>query len=318
MNTPILVIAFNRPGTLKVLLERLKRLGATNLYFAVDGPRTTRESDVANIAAVRSLINELFSPLAGRCLFQATNLGIRRGPPTAISWFFDQVDEGVILEDDCIPGEDFLPFAAWALETYRNDNQVMVVSGFNRFGSSPWNESHHFIKTAYIWGWASWRRAWRKYDPTFSGWSTKLDQRRLAQWLGAFPVRDFWREAVRMVKSEELITWDVAWCWTVLNLRGLAVMPRVSLIQNIGFGADATNTAGSGPPEARAFIVASPLPAPYSRPKVLAPDLRFQRSLDKAEFWRTKDTIVERLKSVVSSLRAILGPVKRRFLARKS
>jgi len=290
MNTPVLVIAFNRPETLKVLLERLKAARATQVYFAVDGPRAHRESDAPNVAAVKELIRTTFDPPAERCLFQPNNLGIRWAPPRAISWFFDQVEEGVILEDDCIPGDSFFPFVSWALEHYRHEERVMLISGFNRFGDSGWDQSFHFIKTAYIWGWASWRRAWKQYDPEMSRGGGLAARWRWRQWLGPLPVRDFWATSINDVLTGKLVTWDVAWCWTLLQKQGLAIMPRVSLIQNIGFGADATNTAAGGPVDPRSLIRPGRVEVPYKAPGRVTPDLVFQRSLDKAEFWRDQRT----------------------------
>lgn len=112
LNLPVLVIAFNRPETLAVLLGALRQAGATNVYFAVDGPRAGRPDDQARVAAVKALIQNEFAPAPDHCLFQPANRGIRWAPPAAISWFFSQVEEGAILEDDCIPGEDFFPLSA--------------------------------------------------------------------------------------------------------------------------------------------------------------------------------------------------------------
>jgi hypothetical protein len=296
LKIPVLVIAFNRPSTLKVLLAALMKAGATDVYFAVDGPRPQRLDEPAKVEEVKALIWNTFSPAPDHCLFQESNLGIRRGPPTAISWFFSLVNEGIILEDDCIPGEDFFPFAAWSLDRYRDEPRVKMIAGFNRFGSIPGRASFRFVKSAMIWGWASWRRAWADYDPEFTKWTAETDRRRLRQWLGAFPVRDYWREAVAMVSKGQLVTWDVAWCWTVFNCRGLVVMPRTSLIRNIGFDGDGTNTVGGAASDDRSRILAGELRPPYAEPKKVVPDLGLQRQIDRAEFWRTSQVFVSRLK----------------------
>jgi hypothetical protein len=300
VNTPILVIAFNRPETLRVLLQALRAQNCQNVYFAVDGPRTQRPDDAPKVGQVKELIDEVFAPSAERCLYQGTNLGIRKGPPAAITWFFSQVEEGIILEDDCIPGEGFFPFVNWALNEYRSEDRVKVISGFNRFSPQSWPESFRFVKTAMIWGWASWRRAWKDYDPEMRSWDDPQVRRKFRRWAGSFPVYDFWRESIHCVQSGRLVTWDVAWCWTVFQQEGLGVFPRVSLIQNIGFGDDATNTGGG---DERALVRAGVLSTPYLAPSQLAPDRALQRALDRKEFWRTALTLGGRLKRLAQRVK---------------
>lgn len=301
-DTPILVIAFNRPAKLEVLLRRLKELGCKNLYFAVDGPRLSRLNDEFAVDSVKKVIASEFNPPPERVLFQETNLGAKVAPPLGISWFFEQVAEGVILEDDCIPGDSFFPFMAWALETYRDVDPVMLISGFNRFDSLPWDESFHFIKTAMIWGWGTWSRAWRHYDPNFDKWSVPAVRRSFRAWAGSFPVFDFWRESIRLVSSGASWNWDIAWCWALFSRHGLCVMPRVSLIQNIGFGSDSTNTITGEDGDSRFQIRPRELREPFMAPRSLEPDLGLQRRFDKAEFWRADDTLASRIKRLIKRL----------------
>lgn len=304
MKVPVLVIAFNRVSTLKVLLNRLQSVGATELYFAVDGPRSNKDNDVEKIASVIQTIRDTFNPDDTHFLIQVHNLGIRKGPPTAISWFFSQVEAGIILEDDCIPGDDFFAFVSWALERYRNVDKIKMIAGFNRFGSIKGPYSYYFIKTAMIWGWATWRRAWVEYDADFVRWRSVKDKKRLDHWLGLFPVRDFWREAVAMVDRGQLVTWDTAWCWTIFNQQGLVIIPSTSLIQNIGFGEDATNTASGWGVDERSLVLPGKLLIPYREPKKIKPDNRLQRRLDRKEFWRTDDLVSYRLRKCI---RRIIG-----------
>jgi len=267
-----------------------------------------RPEDASKVAQVKEVIRDECGPSEERCLYQSTNLGIRHGPPTAISWFFDQVDEGIILEDDCIPGEGFFSFVQWALDTYRDNERVKLVSGFNRFSPCPWPESCRFVKTSMIWGWASWRRAWTGYDSEMRSWDDPAVRRNFRRWAGSFPVYDAWRTSIEWVRIGKLVTWDVAWCWAVFQDQGLAVMPRVSLIRNIGFGLDSTNTFGG---DERAQVIPGRLAQPFVTPRKVAPDLHFQRRLDKKEFWRADDTLAGRL-------RIFARAVKRSLLARQS
>lgn len=286
-----------------VLLNRLIELRCENVYFAVDGPRTGNTDDVVRVAKVKTLIAEKFAPADYRVLYQTTNSGLRFGPPAGIDWFFSRVEAGVILEDDCIPGDSFFPFMAWSLERFRDDQQVKLVSGFNRFDQANWPESFRFIKVAMIWGWASWRRAWVQYDRLFLQWEERSARRRLRRWVGRFEVYDFWKESINLVASGKAITWDVAWCWTVFHEQGLVIMPRVSLVRNIGFGADSTNTIGGEDSDERFAIRPRLLASPYVEPRARRPDEEFQYRLNRKEFWRNDDTLLGRLKRFVKSLR---------------
>lgn len=299
MTCPILVLAFNRPEPLRILLTQLKTFGATNVYFAVDGPRLGSETDKALVAEVRNTIATMFLPTKERCLFRDENRGVRWAPPEAISWFLQQEEEGVILEDDCIPSASFLEFASWALAHYRNESRVMHISGFNRFERLVWKESHRFLKTPLIWGWATWRRAWEKYDPYMLNLENRSTLKSLRTWVGAFAVFDYWRDAARMVRDGRLVTWDIAWCWAVLTGQGLSVFPRVSLIENIGSGSDATHTRGR---DRRMDVKATLLAPPYSASTRFRPDRRVQHRLDRLEFWRGQRTLLGRFRSGIRKL----------------
>jgi len=292
--SPILVLAFNRPRALGVLLQRLQTAGDRRVYFAVDGPRANRPDDAPLVAESHRLIRD--SGLAGpeRCLFRDANVGLRRGVSGAISWFFEREPEGIILEDDCIPGDDFFPFFDWALDRFRLDHRVKMISGFNRFPEPHRAESFFYIRTPLVWGWAAWRRTWNEYDAEFADWDDPAALRRLRAWCGSRPAFDHWVSQARIIREGKLSSWAKALGWSVQREQGLVVLPKVSLIQNIGFGDDATNTRGGGGPApagSREAVRSAPLPSPYVEPRRTAVDRTWQRRLDRAEFWLDENTV---------------------------
>jgi len=241
---PVLLIVFNRPGPTRRVLAAIRAQRPSRLYIAADGPRPGREDDERNCAEVRRIAEEVDWPCDVSTLFQEANLGCGPGPRTAIDWFFAHEDAGAILEDDCLPHRDFLSYCQWALDKYRGDRRVWHVGGNNfcaparLFGGA----SVGFISLAQVWGWATWRDRWAHYEydagellkTTGDGWrgwglTANAAKRKLA---------DLRRTA------ELRHTWDFQWQVTVLNNRGMALVPSGNLISNIGDGDDATHTPG--------------------------------------------------------------------------
>src|SRR5690606_31793143 len=91
------------------------------------------------------------------------NQGCKKGVIAAINWFFEHVEEGVILEEDCVPHPDFFPFAAQMLEKYRHEPTISMVCGTNLLGSYSSDSTYLFSQHSFVWGWATWKRTWKNY-----------------------------------------------------------------------------------------------------------------------------------------------------------
>lgn len=160
MDLPILVLAFNRPIQTRALLERLRQIKPSQLFIAADGPRSNNSLDAGRCREVRDLFRHIDWPCSVQRSFQDTNLGCRVAVETSLDWFFDHVECGVILEDDCIPQPSFFPYAQFLLDRYVDTHEVMMVAGSNLLCSwSSTGESYHFSACGSIWGWATWGRA---------------------------------------------------------------------------------------------------------------------------------------------------------------
>ena len=156
----VLFIIFNRPETTKKVFSAIRAYRPERLFVAADGPRPGRPDDQEKCAAARALVQcDWPCEVHTRCL--DANAGCRDAVSGGVGWFFEQVDEGIVLEDDCLPCPDFFRFAEAALERYRGDERVMHISGVN-FQVRP--AGAYFSTIPHIWGWASWRSAWRHYD----------------------------------------------------------------------------------------------------------------------------------------------------------
>jgi len=214
LDTPILLIVFNRSDTTRQVFKAIRQARPRQLFVAADGPREGVDGDGALCAAARSVATAVDWDCAVQTLFRDENLGCGLGPSTAISWFFENVEAGIILEDDCVPDPSFFRFSEELLERYRDVPRVMSISGDNFLrGRRRGAASYYFSRYPHIWGWASWRRAWQYFD-----YETIPEELR------------------RHI-------WDWQWRLSVEKNRGLAVAPNVNLVSNIGCGAaDATHT----------------------------------------------------------------------------
>jgi hypothetical protein len=241
MDTPVLFLIFNRPENTRLVFEAIAVVKPRQLFVAADGPRDA--TDEEGCRSAREIINEVDWDCEVTTLFRETNLGCKRAVSSAIDWFFDQVEAGIILEHDCLPTRSFFTFCTESLERYRDDERVMMVSGNNFQGGIRRGDACcYFSQIPHIWGWATWRRAWAHYDvnmSVFLAWLQSGDAER------AWPDRDvrtFWLSKLIPTCEGQLVTWDYQWAFSMIRRLAFSVAPQQNLVSNIGFGGEATNT----------------------------------------------------------------------------
>lgn len=235
MCPPILFVVFNRLETVKRTFEAIRKAAPQKLFIAADGPRDSHPGEEEMCRTVRSYILEHIDwKCEVRQRFQEKNLGCRKAVSSAVNWFFSEVEEGIILEDDCLPCQDFFRYAAAALEFYRNDPAVMHINGNTMSRYAPnGQECAYLYRYAHVWGWASWRRAWNFYDADLKDFTPEKiyevfpdDRKQAARW----------NEILKNVLAGKpgFNTWDFQWTYTVMINKGWCVAPVSNLISNIG------------------------------------------------------------------------------------
>lgn len=241
-NTPILFLIFNRPDETKQVFQEIRRIKPNYLFVAADGPRENRPDDREKCKQTKEIVGQIDWPCEVNTLFREKNLGCKIAVSSAIDWFFENIEEGIILEDDCLPDTSFFPFCAEMLERYRNNEKIMMVGGTNFAEIWDVDSSYFFSKYARLWGWATWRRSWKKYDVSIKSWADQKNKKIVKR---AIANRRYWKEkewVYEHIYQNKKDTWDYQWEYTMLLYGGLAIVPRVNLIQNIGFGRNATHT----------------------------------------------------------------------------
>jgi hypothetical protein len=277
MQTPILLLIFNRPDMSVRVFERIRTTRPEHLFIAADGPRPGVSSDAQLCDETRNaILSRIDWPCEVKTLFRNENLGCKEAVSSAITWFFDHVEEGIILEDDCLPDPSFFPYCEQLLERYRNDSQVMMISGNNFIPAKrkPTNEdSYLFSNCILIWGWASWRRAWQHYDILMGTWPEFKSSNRLSTFLSP-RLTAYWQKAFDFYHSGTGTTWDVQWVYACWKQSGYGILPRHNMVENIG-----EVGAHMKPYDPCINIGASPLNFPLQHPCDILPDPRIDRKL---------------------------------------
>lgn len=244
-DTPVLLIAWRRPDSTKRVIEAIRPLAPSLVFVACDGPRANNIGEAELVDAVRRVIEaEIDWPCVLERRFSAFNQGCKIGVSSAIQWFFDHVEQGIILEDDCLPNQDFLPFCQSLLDLYRTDSRIWCISGSNfQRGQRRGDGSYYFSRYMHCWGWASWRRCWNSYDRDLTRWSSLKNSGLMETIFDDPDERAHWGLIWdRLLTESEPDTWDYQWLFTIFANGGLIAIPNTNLVKNIGFGPDATHT----------------------------------------------------------------------------
>lgn len=247
LTAPVLFLIFRRPDTTARVFEAIRAAKPTRLFVSADGPRGGRPEEAERCRMARELATAVDWDCELRTNFRPDNVGCKLAVSGGIRWFFDHVDEGIILEDDCLPSQSFFWFCQDLLHRYRDDERVMQISGANfQFGRTYGDGSYYFSKLNDVWGWATWRRAWAHCDltmasfPAFKGAgeiSNYLDEREMADWL-----MSYFEEAFAGPSN----VWSSQWSYAMCVHNGLTIVPNVNLVANIGFGRpDAAHGSGA-------------------------------------------------------------------------
>lgn len=240
---PVLLLAFNRPDTTAKVIDAIRPARPGRLYFSVDGPRDDRPGELGAVRAVRDLANRVDWPCEVVTLFNERNLGCKTAVSRAVTRFFEQEEAGIILEDDCVAHPSFFGFAATLLDRFKDDERVFMISGDNfQFGRRRDHYSYYFSHHTHIWGWATWRRAWARYDHSMKLWPEIRDGGWLEDVVGDRRGAEYWRRIFEDTYAERNTSWAYRWTFAAWVNGGLAVLPNANLVSNIGFGDAATHT----------------------------------------------------------------------------
>jgi hypothetical protein len=244
---PVVLIIFNRPEMTARVLSKIAEARPQKLFVIADGPRAGRRDDQEGCSVSRKLVESIDWPCTVTTNYSETNLGCRERVASGLTWVFEQVEQAIILEDDCVPDPTFFRYCAELLDRYCVDERIMMISGQNlQFGKKRGAYSYYFSRYSHIWGWATWRRAWRHYDVDMNLWPRIRDEDWIRLLIEDRQAAARWCDTFERMHQKQVDTWDMQWMFACWIQRGLCLVPNVNLVSNIGFGPTATHTTHSG------------------------------------------------------------------------
>ncbi|ASC71445.1 hypothetical protein XM38_023970 [Halomicronema hongdechloris C2206] len=277
IHTPVALIIFNRPELTQKALEAIALVQPPVLYVIADGPRTGHPSDAAACKQTRALVDQIPWDCQVIKIYADNNLGCRERVSSGLDWVFNHTETAIVLEDDCIADPTFFHFCEQLLERYRDDTRVMAISGdnFQRSRQPRTPYSYYFSRYPHCWGWATWRRAWQCYDNTMALWPNIRDGCWLYDLLESRFEVAYWRRVFQKVYDNQINSWAFRWTFACWLHSGLAILPRVNLVSNIGFSSYSTHTRNRSSPFAALPVAA--MPFPLKHPPFMIRDVQADR-----------------------------------------
>ncbi|MFB5085895.1 hypothetical protein PGC35_01550 [Psychrobacillus sp. PGGUH221] len=242
MKKPIVFIIFNRPETTAIVFEEIRKYKPMQLFIIGDGPRLHKEGEEKLCAQARAII-QVDWECDIRYIFSNENLGCQKRISSGLDLVFEQVEDAIILEDDCVPHEDFFRFCEEMLDYYKNDDRIMAISGDN-FQKNDFDlqESYYYSIYPHCWGWATWRQAWRMIDVKMKEWPKYRNSDIFNKMCYDPFFQEYWTRIYDDVYEGKIDSWAYPWTFSCWYNGGLSVIPKKNLVSNIGFTENATHT----------------------------------------------------------------------------
>tara|TARA_Y100000741_G_scaffold357316_1_gene335036 strand:- start:634 stop:1539 length:906 start_codon:yes stop_codon:yes gene_type:complete len=232
IESPILYCCYNRLDLIKKSLDIIQKIECKKIYISIDGPKNTSQ-DIKKNQDILNYIQNLSFSSKKELLINDKNKGCKFAISNAIDWFFENEEQGIILEEDLLPSKSFFNFCDYALNKYKNNSNVMMISGTNYLGEKVKSNNYFYSEHFLIWGWATWKRSWNFYDVEMKSWkkeSVKLElQKRYSS-----KEYNFLKNRFNSYFKDYSDTWDIQWYFSCVYNKGLTVMPEANLVTNIG------------------------------------------------------------------------------------
>lgn len=305
MKTPVVLIIFNRPEETQKVFNAIRVARPETLLVIADGPRTDKNhsNEIELCNKTKAILEQVDWPCKVLKNYSERNIGCRARLSTGLKWVFEQVDRAIVFEADCLPDQSFFQFCEELLEKYKDDDEIMHISGNffqhrNKKFSSK--DSYYYSILPHIWGWATWRRAWKHYDSDIKSWPKVKASGELKSKLTDPAVYEYWETVWDGYYNHTVPSWDGQWTYACLMNNGISITPTSNLVTNIGFGPNAMQTKDVNSIFANIPLV--PMKFPLTHPEKIS----VNKIADNFT-WRQNFGINRKFRQ------RILGPIRRSF-----
>ena len=282
-------IIFNRPELTSAVFAAIAKAKPKVLLLISDGPRESVVGELETVLLCREIATQVDWPCEVLTNFSDSNLGCRDRVSSGLDWVFTNVEEAIILEDDCLPSEDFFHFTSELLEKYRFDERVGSVCGSSSLAAvSQGSDSYYFSLFPEIWGWGTWARVWKNYDVRIRDWPELRTSNLPVKLLETKRAAKFWKANLDDVYAGRIDTWDYQFSLLHWTRNLLSIVSTKNLVSNIGFGLKATHTLD--PNSVFANKPAEDMQFPLTHPRIMARDTDRDENTERQKFnqplWR--------------------------------
>ena len=246
--TPVVIIAYNRPDKVSRLIARLAELKPSHVMFAVDGPKAHRLGDAEKVAAVQALATRIDWTDNVELRFQPANLGLRAAVTDAVTAAISQYGEAIILEEDTIPGPNWIPYATEMLERHRDAHEIEHISGYNLAPEEVQTGRGHGSRLSRYpesIAWATWDRAWNQFDGSLE-WAMNVSTAELARIVGSRAGALRWKQNFADAEAERISTWAYRWIASMWSRDSFVLSPNQNLVTYGGYD-EGTNSFLNAP-----------------------------------------------------------------------
>jgi hypothetical protein len=284
LETPVALVIFRRTGPVERVLDVLRKVEPPEVYLIADGPREGIEGEAEQVRNARAFVE---ANIDWDCTIKKNysdeNMGGPRRIPTGLDWVFENVDKAIILEEDMLPAPEFFEYCERLLNRYEDNPKIMGICG-NNAGSAPDVESSYFFANFHrTMGWATWRRAWDKFDPTLERWPEMRENEVLKDRYHMDVWAENHAEAFDFLYDEddERNYWDATWQYCIVANDGETILPTRNLVVHIGYGEGATHTDIK--PVFRQLLLPNreTMSFPLDHPDEIETSLKFEQNYNK-------------------------------------
>lgn len=238
MDTPVLLIGFNRPNMITQAISCISAVKPAKLYVAIDGPRENIVTDLSLLNQVKELVNNLNWSCKVRYKFNKENLGAEITVSSAVSWVLESEENVIVMEDDIIASKSFFQFCEEMLKMYKDQENIYMISGGQITPVNlPNNEDYLLGLYGHTGaGWATWRRAWIKFDLYVDRYEKYRTGKLIKEVVYSKAEEYFMGDLIRKMDQNGVgkNTWDSCWFFIRFDELGLSIIPRINLTTDIG------------------------------------------------------------------------------------